>query len=248
MTHDDAISPAKNLCVIPVRGGSKGVPRKNAAHLINGLSLLEWTIRQAQQSVLSPTTIVSTEDAELSRIAAACGVVVVQRPVALAQDDTTTARVVAHLLQTIDPNSDRFDAITILQVTSPLRQATDVNAAVTMLQDGAYDSVVSVHKHTGVHPAKLYLMTADGAVSAAADYETHRRQDLPPVYRRNGAIFMVKRRYFNQTGRLWGGKIGLVHMPQDRSIDIDTIADLQAARRFLRNQQPDKAAVDAHVL
>lgn len=223
-----------NLCVIPVRGGSKGLPRKNAAELIDGMSLLEWTIRQAQGSSLAETTVVSTEDEELSMIASACGTRVVPRPAGLARDESTTGSVIKDLLGKLDPQSRLYDAITILQVTSPLRCIDDIDGALDLFESGKYDSVVSASEYFGVHPAKLYFMTDDGAQSAAPEYETRRRQDLPLVFRRNGAIFMVTRRYFENSGRLWGGRTGLLKMPAARSLDIDTSDDLEAARQYLR--------------
>ncbi|WP_416898628.1 MAG: cytidylyltransferase domain-containing protein [Minwuia sp.] len=223
-----------NLCVIPVRGGSKGLPRKNAAELVDGMSLLEWTVRQAQASCLADTTVVSTEDDVLMQIASACGARVVPRPAHLASDESTTGSVVEDLLDRIDALSKYYTAITILQVTSPLRCVEDINGAVELFETGSYDSVVSACEYAGVHPAKLYFLTEEGAQSAAPDYEARRRQELPPVYRRNGAIFMVTRRYFEDTGRLWGGRTGLLQMPASRSLDIDTMEDLEAARRHLR--------------
>ena len=229
----------RTICVIPVRGGSKGIPRKNAVELIDGVSLLEWTIRQAQQVYSPEDIVVSTEDDELSSIAAACRATVVLRPADLAQDHSTTASVVEHLLASIDADAIHFLAITILQVTSPLRGVDDIVRSVEMIKTGVYDSVVSAYETMECHPAKLYFMMPEGAVSVSPEYETLRRQDLPKVFRRNGAIFIVTRQYFNRTGRLWGGKVGLVQMSKERSIDIDAPADLEAARRLLSSRQKE---------
>lgn len=231
----------RTLCVIPVRGGSKGLPRKNAAELIDTISLLEWTIRQAQASCLADTTIVSTEDEELSQIASTCGAPVLPRPLHLASDESTTGSVVEDLLGKVDPQSRLYRAITILQVTSPLRRVEDIDGAVDLFANGAYDSVVSACAFSGVHPAKLYFLTDEGAQSVAPECETRRRQDLPPIFQRNGAIFMVTREYFEDTGRLWGGRTGLLQMPAARSLDIDTLDDLEAARRYIRAHPSDHA-------
>lgn len=221
------------LNVIPVRGGSKGIPRKNAAEVMAGVSLLEWTLRQAHEACPPDDVVVSTEDAELARIAAGCGARVVDRPAELAQDGSTTASVVAHLLGRVDPDASRYQAISILQVTSPLREADDIRRSAQMIASGRFDSVVSAYQSFDCHPAKLYLLTPEGAQPVLPELETGRRQDLPPVYRRNGAIFVVTRDFYARTGRLWGGRTGLVEMPRARSVDVDAPEDLEAVRRYL---------------
>jgi CMP-N,N'-diacetyllegionaminic acid synthase len=193
-----------------------------------GMSLLEWSIREAQKSRLKDALLVSTEDAELAQIAARCGVQVAHRPAELAQDNTTTAAVVADLLQ-----EHEADVITILQATSPLRQAVDIDAALALFESGEYDSVVSGCVYNGPHPAKLYMADGRGVRPVAPEFEIARRQDLPLIYQRNGAIFMVKAAYFKQTGALWGGNTAMLKMPVERSVDVDSHADLEAARKYL---------------
>lgn len=232
------------LCVIPVRGGSKGLVRKNATELLDGVSLLEWTLRQALEAFPTEDVVVSTEDEELKGIATACGAPVVARPEALARDDSTTAAVVDHLLDRLDPDATLFDAVAILQVTSPLRELGDIRRSIEMINSGAYDSVVSAYMTTTCHPAKLYFLEDTSEVpvarSVAPEHEFARRQDLPQAYRRNGAIYLVTRDHYARTGRLWGGRTGLVVMPENRSVDIDTATDLDRARRMLT--QPNTEA------
>ena len=181
--------------------------------------------------------VVSTEDAELSGIAKASGARVCPRPVELARDETTTAAVVDHLLEELDPHAELFEAIAILQVTSPLRQVDDVLRSIEMIGSGKFDSVVSAYETMVCHPAKLYFLdeTHDIPVAIPVAPELHRlrRQSLPKVFRRNGAIFVVTREYYGRTGKLWGGRTGIVIMPEERSIDIDASADLDNARQRL---------------
>lgn len=227
------------LCVIPVRGGSKGLLRKNAAEIVEGVSLLEWTIRQALASFPVKDIVVSTEDEELAAISKACGAPVVPRPAELARDNTTTAAVVDHLLARLDPNATRFDALSILQVTSPLRQLSDIQRSIEMIRSCAYDSVVSAYEMTKCHPSKLYFLDHSTPIPmakpVAPEHEFARRQDLPQAYRRNGAIFLVTREYYARTNQLWGGRTGLLVMPEIRSVDIDTAEDLESARRLLKS-------------
>jgi CMP-N-acetylneuraminic acid synthetase len=231
------------LCVIPVRGGSKGLLRKNLSEIVDGVSLLEWTARQALDCYPAENIVVTTEDDELSRIAKICGVSVVERPEELALDDTTTSAVVDHLLDFLDPDATRFDAVAILQVTSPLRETADIRYSIEMINSGAYDSVVSAYEAMTCHPAKLYLIDETSVTPLVkpvlGEYEFSRRQDLPKAFRRNGAIFLVTRDHYARTGQLWGGRTGLVIMPKSRSVDIDSVDDLNKAKQFLRQTNTD---------
>lgn len=220
----------KTLCVIPVRGGSKGIPRKNLAELFPGMSLLEWTIRQAQEVYEPDEIVVSSDDAEMLQVAESAGAQAIARPEALARDESTTASVVDHLLEELDAGGTLYQSVTILQATSPLRQSGDISAARAMLESGQYDSVVSGYREMHSHPAKFYFLDGETARPVLPEFEAARRQDLPPVYRRNGAIFMVTRGFYAQTGKLWGGRTGLAIMPVERSIDIDAPDDLERAR------------------
>ncbi|MGE0492782.1 MAG: hypothetical protein AB7S38_26450 [Vulcanimicrobiota bacterium] len=219
-----------SFCIIPVRGGSKGIPRKNLVPF-HGVSLLEWTIMQAKSVYASDNVFVSTEDEELAQVAENCRVRLVNRPAALAQDDSTTNSVVEHLLGVIDPRGDQYHHFTILQVTSPLRTAEDVSKAEALMSSGEYDSVISAFHEDEAHPAKMYILRDGQAESVAPTMQHTRRQDLPKAYRRNGAIFVCTRDFFDRTGLLWGGRLGLVEMPRCRSVDIDTPGDLERAQR-----------------
>lgn len=224
--------PYTSLCIIPVRGGSKGIPRKNLA-TFDGVSLLEWTIRQAMQVYELDHIFISTEDRELAEVAAQCYAQVIERPSELARDSSTTVSVVDHLLGEVDPHGETFASLTILQVTSPLRKVEDVRRAEEMLRTGNYDSVISAFHEDEAHPAKMYVIEGKYAVPIAPPMEFERRQDLPKIFRRNGAIFVCTRKLYDRTGRLWGGKMGIVEMPRRRSVDIDALEDLELARRIL---------------
>lgn len=228
----------KTLCVIPVRGGSKGLPRKNLLELAPGLTLIDHAIEQARAVYATEEVLVSTDDAEMAAVARRQGAEVAMRPAELARDESTTASVVDHLLDTLDPDGAKFGTIVILQVTSPLREVGDIAKGKALMATGNFDSVVSAYADDGPHPAKTYLVEGGVARSVMPDYETSRRQDLPSMFRRNGALFMVTRDHYARTGRLWGGRTGLVEMPHERSIDIDRPQDFKLARaRFLESMQ-----------
>jgi len=230
------------LCLIPVRGGSKGLLRKNALEIKEGISLLEWTINQANEVFENDDIIVSTEDLELSSIARNVGARVLDRPIELAQDDTTTAAVVEDVLKHLDPEEKIYDAICILQVTSALRRKEDVLQALKMISSRKYDSIISCFELMNSHPAKQYTIneTQDLLVAEPILPESHplqqrhaNRHQRAKIYQRNGAIFIVTRKHYIKTGRLWGGCIGIIKMPFERSIDIDTEDELNQARFFL---------------
>ncbi len=226
----------KNLCIIPVRGGSKGIPGKNARKIYKNISLLEWTINQAKSAFPLNNIFVSTEDHELKNITLNNGIFLVNRPMELATDDATTSSVVKHLLKEVDSKCEKFNSITILQVTSPLRQKKDILNAVNMINQKNYDSVLSVYQSDN-SAAKTYILEEGNAKSILPNYEFLSRQKLPIFYRRNGAIFSVKRELFDLTGKLWGGDLGLVIMEKERSIDIDNFEDLENARKYLCSYQ-----------
>jgi N-acylneuraminate cytidylyltransferase len=225
-----------------VRGGSKGLLRKNALEIKDGISLLEWTINQANEVFEYEDIIVSTENLELSNIARNVGARVLNRPIELAQDDTTTAAVVEHILKHLDPEEKIYDAICILQVTSALRRKEDILQSLKMISSKKYDSILSCFELMNSHPAKQYTINEIQGLLIAESIlpESHplqqqhaNRHQRAKIYQRNGAIFLVTRKHFIETGRLWGGCIGIIQMPFERSIDIDTEDELNKARLFL---------------
>ena len=230
------------LCIIPVRGGSKELPRKNFLEIKKNISLLEWTIKQANEIFDNDDIVVSTENLELSNIAKAVGTRVIDRPNELAQDESTTADVVNHVLKYLDPNGKIYEALVILQVTSALRQNEDINKSIKMIKSKKYDSVISGFETINNHPAKQYTIDETEGISIAKPVlpESHplqqkhaNRHQRSKIYQRNGAIFLVTQKFFIQTGLLLGGRIGLVKMPLERSIDIDTEDELKQVRKIL---------------
>jgi CMP-N,N'-diacetyllegionaminic acid synthase len=230
------------LCLIPVRGGSKGLPRKNALEIKKGVSLLEWTISQVNNVFNHEDIIVSSEDIELLDIANKKGARVLERPAFLAQDDTTTAAVARHVLEALDPENKIYDAIGILQVTSALRNQEDILNSISLISSGHYDSVISCFELDNIHPAKQYTINKidDHQIGVPILPDSHplqqqhaNRHQRSKIYHRNGAIFLVTTKHFILTGHLWGGRVGIVQMPIERSIDIDTLDELEKARKYI---------------
>ena len=227
-----------SYCIIPVRGGSKGLPRKNLLKIYKNISLLEWTIGQAKKVYELEKIIVSTEDCELKNIAAACNLRVIDRPVDFAKDNSSTLSVIDHLFDIFKSEKIIVDSFTILQVTSPLRNYKIIKDSLELINSNKYDSVLSVYKDDN-HPAKNYFYKNGFLEPVIPNYEFLPRQSLPQVYRRNGAIFSVKSEYYKNNKKLWGGKIGYVLMDKERSIDIDYYDDFIKAKEYIKKNIKD---------
>jgi len=212
------------LGIIPARGGSKGLPGKNILS-VNGRPLLAWTIDAARASRNIDRYILSSDDERIAAVARSLGCEVpFVRPAALATDTATSMDVVIHALDTVGG----FDVVVLLQPTSPLRTAQDIDAACDLMVQSGAPACVSVSP-VEQHPHWMY--SVDGRHRLAPiierDAVATRRQDLPDVYALNGAIYVADVAWL-RTSRAFVSTetVGYV-MPAERSIDIDTQADFQ---------------------
>jgi CMP-N-acetylneuraminic acid synthetase len=216
--------------VIPARGGSKGLPRKNI-RLLAGAPLIAHSIRAALQSSLLDIVVVSTEDQEIAEIAAAYGAKVVQRPASLATDTVQNTSVVRHVMEML---GEPVSHVVLLQPTSPLRLAADIDACLAPLLAGRARSVMTVTPAEH-HPGKTLLLTPEGEATpftCEADMEA-RRQDLPVVFRQNGAVYALGGDDFLASDRFILFPSRAHVMPPERSIDIDGEFDLFLAEKLI---------------
>ena len=223
----------KILTVIPARGGSKGVPRKNIRPL-HGKPLIVYTI-EAALNVFDPyQVIVSTDSVKIGLKAMTAGArVPFWRPAELAQDNTPMIDVIQHAVERMEIEQGKFDWILLLQPTCPLRTADDIRAAVSLAQRGNCDSVISVTRMEDYHPARMYKMSCDGFLTPLFwDEEKKRRQDLSTVYHRNGAIYLTRRDII-MAGELWATEAVPYVMPPERSVNIDSEIDFKLAEVVL---------------
>jgi CMP-N-acetylneuraminic acid synthetase len=223
------------LAVIPARGGSKGIPRKNI-RMLCGRPLIAYSIDAARQARSIDRLVVSTDDAEIAEVARSLGAEVRLRPAALAQDDTPTRDVLHHVAGELAGEGYRPDAVLTLQPTSPLRQACHIDeAAALFAADAGADSLVSCIEVPHIfHPQSVMRRNRDGYLEPYLPApQPTRRQDKEMVFARNGAAI-----YITRTARLadyvFGGRLIPYIMDADSSIDIDTLADFDAAERLLR--------------
>lgn len=210
------------LAVIPARGGSKGIPRKNI-RLLAGRPLLAWTIGAAVSSGIVDQIVVSTEDTEIAGIALAWGAEVpALRPVALAQDETGSMDVVLHVATEIYD----FDWLLLLQATSPLRSAEDIRGIMNLVLERGAPSAVSVCE-SSTNPVWMYNVDEHDRLSPLLPEGNlvHRRQELSPIYQLNGAMYLMNREWLFANRTFIGKETIAYCMPAERSADINTPLD-----------------------
>lgn len=233
---------AQLLALIPARGGSKGIPRKNLQEL-GGQPLIAWTIKTALASRSVDRVVVSTEDHEIANCAREWGAEVpFIRPASLADDTAQSIPVLIHALEWMSAAGDTFDYVCLIQPTSPFVSPEDIDAAyATAVQEKA-DSVLSVTaSHT--HPYFAKRVLDDGKLVDFGTWETtsRRRQDLPPAFALNGAIYLVRTEILLATKLFDTDHTYALVMPQERSMDIDSPWDLHLARLVVNDRKNKEA-------
>ena len=229
----------KVLGIVPARGGSKGVPRKNIRHL-HGKPLLAYTAEAALESSRLSRVILSTEDDEIAEVGRSCGLEVpFMRPQELAMDSSPTLPVVKHAVAALEALGETFDAVCLLQPSSPLRRSVDIDSSIELLQRTGADSVVSVrpvpHEY---NPKWVYWQGENGELSiSTGDRDpVTRRQDLPTAFHRDGSIYVTRTEVIVDRESLYGDSVVAYNMPPECSVNIDTEEDWLKAERMTADQ------------
>ena len=222
------------LGVIPARGESKSIPRKNLANLA-GKPLLAYTAECALKSRTLTRVILSTDDTEIAEIGQGYGLEVpFLRPPELAQDQTLIVPVLQHLLKWLEENENYHpDVLVLLQPTSPFRRPQHVDQAVRLLIDNDADTVVSVVQvpHNFVPGSQMQLV--DGMLQLnSPDRPVLRRQEKPVLYARNGPAVLAIRPDLVKAGELYTGRTWPLVMDKICSVDIDSPEDLLIAEHL----------------
>lgn len=214
------------LGVIPARGGSKGIPRKNL-YLLNGKPLIQYTIEAARNSRLNDF-LVSSEDEEILRVSAELDCKYRIRPAELAADDTPTLPVLTDAVDWYESQGgQQVDAVMTLQPTSPLRNAADIDAALDLWGKEEADNLVSVYQVCNLKRFYDYDFKPIGSQTA---YNRHKEK---PMWQRNGAIFITRRDLLEQ-GRIFNETPAFYIMSKIRSIDIDDPEDAIMAEAIIK--------------
>lgn len=221
------IADQKVLAVVAGRGGSKGLPRKNVLP-VGGRPMIAWSVAAGQSAALVDRVIVSTDDAEIAEVARqAGGDVPFLRPAALANDQASVYDALFHAIDTID---GIFGWVVLLQATSPLRTGADIDAALALCERSGAPACISVTTPPKP-PYWMFSMGAGGHLHrlleppAAAD----RRQELPPAYVPNGAVYVARIDWLRQCRNFLTEETVALVMPPERSVDVDHRLDLLVA-------------------
>lgn len=229
------------LGLIPARGGSKGIPAKNLAPL-GGRPLIGWTLDAARASRLLTRTIVSTDDDVIAaRCRALGGDVPWLRPGTLAGDDAAMMPVVLHALERCAADEEQYDAVCLLQPTAPFRNADDIDGAIELLGSSGAEAVISFVEVEDAHPARMRFVDEEGRVGGSPypeGMEGRRRQDLPKLYLRNGAIYLTRTDVLRTQASFQARDCRAWLMPRERSVNIDAPMDLCIAEAVASVMRP----------
>ncbi|MDT0688595.1 acylneuraminate cytidylyltransferase family protein [Salegentibacter sp. F188] len=213
------------LGIIPARGGSKGVPGKNIRKF-EGKPLISYAIETGKKSKFLSELVVNTEDEEISRISEEYNCRVITRPVEFASDTSNVVETVLDTLQKFEAENFFFDAVLLLQPTAPLRTAKDIDNAIKMLESEGTDAVISMVSVGDHHPARMYRMKDNKAVSEMPEFENTRRQDLPEKYIRNGCIYLVRTEILKKEKTFMPKSKAVYVMDAEWAVNIDTEMDV----------------------
>ncbi len=219
------------LAIIPARGGSKRLPRKNCLPFL-GKPLFVWSCEAAQQSGCFDHILVSTEDAEIAALARAYGFAVDNRPPELATDQAGTTDICLELLERLARQGDVYDVIALLYPTAPLRNADDIRSMMRLVTREDTDFVHAVTSFEG-NPYQVLYQDAKGYLAPAWPLLVQKKsQELPRPFRGNGSTYIAKTNALKQAGTFYGARLRGYQMDRLRSADIDTHEDFDMLTAF----------------
>lgn len=223
------------LCVIPARGGSKGLPGKNIM-MLAGKPLIAHTIGHALASRYIDRTIVSTDDGEIARAAVANGAEVpFRRPSELASDYSGTMEVLAHAVEEMETGHGySFEILVLLHATAPLRRPGDIDNCIDLLAEKGARNVFSVTRAQRNPYFNMVETKPDGKVGLVRSGSFTTRQDAPPVYEMNSSIYVWWNERFKKERSIFSGGSVIYEMPRERSIDIDDCLDFRMAEMLMK--------------
>lgn len=234
----DNIRKGQVAAIIPARGGSKGIPYKNIV-LLNDRPLIDYTIKASLESRFITETYVTSDCDKILSVAGQSGAKLIKRPAELATDTATSESAMIHAIEYLSSQTGTVPEITVLlQPTSPLRDAEDIDEAFELFFSSRADALIS-GTEPDVNPLKQMLVREDGMLKTITEDRMapfKARQLLPRAFGPNGAIYIIKTAIFIQTGVLLTDNTIPFYMDRAKSLDIDTVADLEEAAQLLEEK------------
>jgi CMP-N-acetylneuraminic acid synthetase len=226
----------KTYAFVFARGGSKGVPGKNIRALA-GKPLLAYSIDLAKKIEAVSKIFVSTEDETIASIARDYGALVINRPEALAQDDTPEWLAWQHAVEWLEDGGDDFDVFLSLPTTSPLRNKEDIHSTLTCLDDNT-DIVLTMATAVRIPWFNMVRKTNEGFISLLMKNDTtiHRRQDAQTIYDLTTVAYVTRPEFIKSAGGMFEGQVKGIKIPVERALDIDSQLDFEIAE-FLINRE-----------
>lgn len=224
------------LGLITARGGSKGIPGKNIK-ILGKDPLINYTIHSANESQYISRIVLSSDDEQIIKVARKHGVEIpFVRPAELALDHTSSLEVIKHALNFYQAKNENFDAICLLQPTTPFRRKGLIDEAIDKFISGKYDSVISVREIPSDYNPHWAFEEENGSLKIATGKSSPiiRRQELPKAYHRDGAIYIIACRQILKGNSLLGENIGFVDTTPDPFVNIDTITDWEKAEDLIK--------------
>ena len=226
------------LAVVPARGGSKRVLRKNV-RLLNGEPLIVHSLRTALQVEAIDRLVVSTDDDEIEALAVECGVGVIRRPTELSTDSATTEVALLHVLDRLAEDGENFDGILVLEPTSPLRSTGTIERAISMLAEGRAESILAVRE-----TYENIGFLKDGFFRPIIPDAPRRSQLRQPFYVESSTIYAATTDWLRQHGTLVCEDWGALVVDELEALDINTENDFQLVEYMMRKLQESESVQD----
>lgn len=226
------------VAVIPARGGSKGIPRKNLIDLC-GKPLIAWSVLQARAARVVDSVWVTSDSDEILQVAEQYGARPIKRPPELAGDTASSESAWLHALDAIESSGDRVDRMIGMQATSPLREPSDIEAALAQFERDNLDSLLSCCE---IEDFFMWKMEPNGQpIGVNHDYQKRlRRQVIEKRYLENGSFYIFKPELLRQYNNRLGGKVGVYLMAKHKMFQIDSIQDIALCQSIMRGYELDR--------
>jgi N-acylneuraminate cytidylyltransferase len=220
-----------NIAIIAGRGGSKGIPKKNLIN-VNGIPLIAWSILQAKRSKAIDSVWVTSDSDEILNIAIKYGAHVIKRPKKISGDKATSESAWNHAIKFIATQKIKIDIIVALQPTSPIRESSDLDSAITYFKKKNFDSLLSV---TEIEDFFIWENKKGRPLSVNYDYKKRsRRQSIEKKFLENGSFYIFKPETIYRYKNRLGGNIGFYNLEKYKSFQIDNVSDILLCEAIMK--------------